>query len=746
MALTHPHFPPPPPQPTHPSGKTIQTISLLAYLAAHRGIWGPHLIVVPTSCLVNWEAEFKRWCPAFKVLTYYGSAQQRKNLRQGWTKPNAFHVVITSYQLVVQDASSFKRKRWFFLILDEAHNIKNFKSQRWQTLLTFNSHRRLLLTGTPLQNDLMELWSLMHFLMPHVFRSRKEFSYWFSNPLNSMVEGQRAVNDGLIKRLHTIMRPFLLRRLKKDVEKQLPGKHEHVVMCPLSRRQLHLYEEFMARSSTRAALQGGNFMGMMNVLMQLRKVCNHPDLFEPRPIVSPYAMPPLALPAPALAAHACQRAPFAQVSADLLRPLWGAPGQAATLEDCLPDSHLAHRAWILRAPDAAVREAVAPVDLAAASELVGSDPAVAAHLGQLSAALTAERRAQHALMAEVNGRRCGALLLGADSSLGAGTAWSVDAGAVRVGGAALRAVGWAVGPCVRRALDVGPSVLARAVGAKQNARLRCETPQSLVEAVKLDAERARELAPLVERFTFVIPKVRAGWPALVGTGAVAAASAGLALPGELPASAAAGLTELRTRALRPFHEAAVRQSLNFPDRWLVQFDAGKLQTLAKLLRRLKRGGHRVLIFTQMTRMLDVLEAFLNLHGHTYLRLDGGTGVDRRQKLMDRFNNDAKVFCFILSTRSGGLGINLTGADTVIFYDRCVCLLSLSHLATPSFRAPPTPTTQRHNTQRLEPRHGRAGAGPGAPHRADAGGAHLPPRLGADDRGEHPAQGPPAPAP
>ena len=75
--------------------------------------------MVPTSCLVNWEAEFKRWCPAFKVLTYYGSAQQRKNLRQGWTKPNAFHVVITSYQLVVQDASSFKRKRWFFLILDE---------------------------------------------------------------------------------------------------------------------------------------------------------------------------------------------------------------------------------------------------------------------------------------------------------------------------------------------------------------------------------------------------------------------------------------------------------------------------------------------------------------------------------------------------------------------------------------------------------------------------------------------------
>ena len=97
-------------------------------------------------------------------------------------------------------------------------------------------------------------------------------------------------------------------------------------------------------------------------------------------------------------------------------------------------------------------------------------------------------------------------------------------------------------------------------------------------------------------------------------------------------------------------------------------DAGKLQTLAELLRELKRGGHKTLIFTQMSKMLDILEAFLNLNGHTYLRLDGSTGVDRRQRLMDRFNSDKKIFCFILSTRSGGLGINLTGADTVVFYD------------------------------------------------------------------------------
>ncbi|KUF95609.1 Armadillo repeat-containing protein 2 [Phytophthora nicotianae] len=247
-------------------GKTIQTISLLAHLACAQGLWGPHLIVVPTSCLVNWEMEFKRWCPAFKVLTYFGSAKRRKELRQGWSKQNAFQVCITSYQLVVQDAHCFKRKKWYYLILDEAHNIKNWKSLRWQTLLTFSSQRRLLLTGTPLQNNLLELWALMHFLMPHVFASRKEFSYWFQNPLALMVEngtdpaqsGDNGVEGGkdLVTQLHGIIRPFVLRRLKKDVAKQLPGKFEHVITCQLSKRQRFLYEDFISRSSTRRAMFG----------------------------------------------------------------------------------------------------------------------------------------------------------------------------------------------------------------------------------------------------------------------------------------------------------------------------------------------------------------------------------------------------------------------------------------------------------------------------------------------------------
>ncbi|KAM4023747.1 LOW QUALITY PROTEIN: helicase SRCAP [Anomaloglossus baeobatrachus] len=299
-------------------GKTIQTISLLAHLACERGNWGPlYLYIVPTSVILNWEMELKRWCPSFKILTYYGSQKERKLKRQGWTKSNAFHVCITSYKLVLQDHQAFRRKNWKYLILDEAQNIKNFKSQRWQSLLNFNSQRRLLLTGTPLQNSLMELWSLMHFLMPHVFQSHREFKEWFSNPLTGMIEGSQEYNEGLVRRLHKVLRPFLLRRIKLDVEKQMPKKYEHVIYCRLSKRQRFLYDDFMAQAATRETLASGHFMSVINILMQLRKVCNHPNLFDPRPIHSPFITHGICYTVPSLVLHALQRHPLEHMDMSL---------------------------------------------------------------------------------------------------------------------------------------------------------------------------------------------------------------------------------------------------------------------------------------------------------------------------------------------------------------------------------------------------------------------------------------------
>ena len=149
---------------------------MLAHLASDRGIWGPHLIIVPTSVILNWEMEFKKFLPGFKVLSYYGNPKRRRELRKGWNDKYHFNVCITSYALALKDAAILRRKQWYYMILDEAHMIKNFKSQRWMTLAVIKSFRRLLLTGTPLQNNLTELFALLQFIMSGMdFAGFKEF-------------------------------------------------------------------------------------------------------------------------------------------------------------------------------------------------------------------------------------------------------------------------------------------------------------------------------------------------------------------------------------------------------------------------------------------------------------------------------------------------------------------------------------------------------------------------------------------
>lgn len=185
--------------------------------------------------------------------------------------------------------------------------------------------------------------------------------------------------------------------------------------------------------------------------------------------------------------------------------------------------------------------------------------------------------------------------------------------------------------------------------------------QHYAGAIKSVAQRTAEMSPVFSNFVIYVPAVSAPLPALHVSHANPSRRAAeersvVRLEAEMGA---------RMRVLHPIVSAMNTQ---FPDPRLIQYDCGKLQTLDRLLRQLKVGSHRVLIFTQMTRMLDILEAFLNYHGHIYLRLDGTTKVEQRQVLMDRFNNDRRIFVFILSTRSGGVGVNLTGADTVVFYD------------------------------------------------------------------------------
>ena len=633
-------------------GKTIQTISLLAYLACERGIWGPHLIVVPTSVMLNWEVEFKKWAPAFKLLTYFGTAKERKLKRQGWSKPNAFHVCITTYRLITQDARVFRRKKWKYLILDEAHMIKNWRSQRWQTLLNFNSKRRLLITGTPLQNDLMELWSLMHFLMPHVFQSHSEFKNWFSSPLTGMVEGGGGVNMDLVSRLHGVLRPFLLRRLKSEVEKNLPGKVEHVVHCGLSKRQRRLYEEYMASSDTSTTLSSGNLLGIINCLMQLRKVCNHPDLFAGRPIVSAFDMlPGVAARVPSRVARLAaerERGEYATSTQRLLAPKGLHLLSLEASSDAFDGAFAfggGERWSALRARRAAVARDVV---LEALATEKSREEEGDAETGFVLGRATPDAASAASLFLEARAARRRAERRAVAERLAANAA----AAACRVP---------VYGADCRRAVTIHFTARdCHAAAEKRGAGAFVSAP-ALLELVKTPARRALEAADAIGAFAFAIPKARAPAPTMTSASVSSAAS--------LTAKAReAWCQRVAFPALAPLRKALVRGQLFFPDRRLVQFDCGKLQALAALLRRLKSGGHKVLIFTQMTKMLDILEQFLNLYGYAYCRLDGSTRPEQRQILMQRFNTDARLFAFILSTRSGGFGINLTGADTVVFYD------------------------------------------------------------------------------
>jgi hypothetical protein len=373
----------------------------------------------------------------------------------------------------------------------------------------------------------------------------------------------------------------------------------------------------MARSSTRQALRkGGNFMGMMNVLMQLRKVCNHPDLFEPRSVVTPLALNPILCEYPSCVLIISDHVDYTKCLSDnMLSCLWcgstGLPSFSAALRhdvfdriEFLNGKHnelfSAHRYSVpLQTPQF-------PISTVSIYDRL----------------ILARQESHNSRIQSVN-----------KISVGRCQAPVFPFSQLMLNAVMLR------------------SKIHQAEGS-------LTTPSHLLKMIRSEQQLSNDMGELIKKFVFCVPKAGAATPVM-------------RTAKDKPTSTSdmyQMLLEPLEEYNRPYKEAFDRLSSFFPDKKLVQFDSGKLQTLAELLRELKKGGHRALIFTQMSKMLDILEAFLNLNGHNYLRLDGATGVERRQRLMDLFNASPRYFCFILSTRSGGLGINLTGADTVIFFD------------------------------------------------------------------------------
>ncbi|KAK3306732.1 SNF2 family N-terminal domain-containing protein [Chaetomium strumarium] len=250
-------------------GKTVQTISLIALLREQESYLGPHLIVAPLSTLSNWLDEFHQWVPSIPVVMYHGTPQQRNDIfktkimrhLRGGRPTERFPVVCTSYEMVLKDRVALSKINWEFIIIDEGHRMKNFDSKLFRELKSFTSATRLLITGTPLQNNLKELWSLLNFLLPKVFRDWEAFESWFDFSDLEDEEGTEEfiadkTKQELVKKMHVVLQPLLLRRVKADVAKYLPKKREYVLYAPMTKEQTDLYNAINDRSiDTRAYLE-----------------------------------------------------------------------------------------------------------------------------------------------------------------------------------------------------------------------------------------------------------------------------------------------------------------------------------------------------------------------------------------------------------------------------------------------------------------------------------------------------------
>merc|ERR1719510_2434945 len=255
-------------------GKTLQTISLLGFMKHFKNINGPHMVLVPKSTLANWMNEFKKWCPTMKAVCLIGDQETRNKFIRDTMMPGGWDVVVTSYEMLIREKSVFKKFSWKYMVIDEAHRIKNEESKLSTIVREIKTANRLLLTGTPLQNNLHELWALLNFLLPDVFSSSEDFDEWFNT--NSCLG-----DDGLVKRLHGVLKPFLLRRLKADVEKSLLPKKESNIYVGLSKMQREWYTKILMKDIDIVNGAGKTEkMRLQNILMQLRKCTNHPYLFD----------------------------------------------------------------------------------------------------------------------------------------------------------------------------------------------------------------------------------------------------------------------------------------------------------------------------------------------------------------------------------------------------------------------------------------------------------------------------------
>lgn len=278
-------------------GKTIQVIALVAHLQI-QGVNGPFLVVAPLATLPNWVREFEKWLPSKPVVRYHGSAPEREAMMKGALNPKErrnkdFPVIITSFETAIRDQNKLARlSTYAYVIVDEGHRLKNHRCMLIRSLKQLDASNRLLLTGTPIQNTLDELWSLLNFVNPLIFDDLSVFQSWFGFKDIGQKSNRGTTEEDIlmeqrknqtVSKLHDILRPFLLRRVKADVLSEMPPKKEVVVysgMSKLQRGYANLIEKGVLRDELlRQGIQDGKSLSQTNKMMNQRKNVNHPFMF-----------------------------------------------------------------------------------------------------------------------------------------------------------------------------------------------------------------------------------------------------------------------------------------------------------------------------------------------------------------------------------------------------------------------------------------------------------------------------------
>uniref|UniRef100_A0A3Q2WT77 E1A binding protein p400 n=1 Tax=Haplochromis burtoni TaxID=8153 RepID=A0A3Q2WT77_HAPBU len=782
-------------------GKTVQTVAYMAHLAGQEGIWGPHLVVVRTCKLLSWEVEFKRWCPGLKILLYLGNRRERRSKRRWWGEANSFHVCVTSYKLLMKDQSHFLKRRWRHLVLDEVQLIKNMTEKHWETVFSLRSEQRILLINTPLQNTLKELWTMIHFLLPGITRPYSDF------PVKAGTDQNQDYCHKLVIRLHRMIQPFILRRSKRDVEKQLPKKYEHILKCRLSNRQKSLYEDILTQSGAQEALKTGHFVSVLQVLMQLQRVCNHPELVAPRVSSSSYFFSSLEYNVPSLVLGAIQTdsskianlsifdlinnenrltryqteeaVPKLKVTQQLIEEIYNNPDPPPRPKPCpikpmrlfqpvqygtKPEGRFAAFANAAgqRPPTSSPATGTSPSISQAGQTrgkslffffpVKGGDVVKIAQLANIAGSQNRISQPETPVTLQFQGNKftlspsqLRQLTTGQPLQL-QGTLGNILQIVSAPGQQIIRPQGSMVMQTMPQAVPASNASATPAVSTAQQGDLEtvktlsdctichCDTQESSEEKTQLMKERLSRLfeaneqrcsrrvlygSDLLQSCTLGSEPghsalTAGGWSWVGRESCIRAQRTCVATTSALKSSlhsvddcleAASSLFKrlvcmvppavasaphlyaanppvpyrLEQKSLRrQVQEASLPHSADIhlasthlfccPDLQLMQMDSGKLEALAILLQKLKSESRRVLIFTQMLKMLDILEAFLDYRQLTYVRIDESFSCDERQENMKKFNRNRQVFCSILTNRCCSAVGTVFDADTIIFYD------------------------------------------------------------------------------